>query len=201
MPLERIATLGPLLYPAFHQAPPAPRQLPGRPLVVLGTGGNGANNHLALLENLLPLAHLIDVQVLCGRRPEVRHTVNAWAACHPSMTIEALGFQGPEAMVALYRRAWAMVARPGARTATEALMLGCPLIFNVIGSTMPQEQLARRYCRARQLERVIRRPQDLTQVVGAWLADQQAYQAFRDRWQQNRLASDPDAVLDMLLQS
>lgn len=200
-PRHRIVSFGPLLYPAFHQAPPAPSQLQGRPLLVLGTGGNSANNHLALLEALQPWAAELDVQVLCGRRQEVRQTVESWAEAHPLMTIEALGFQDPDDMVALYRRAWAFVARPGARTATEALLLGCPLIFNCIGSTMPQEQLARRYCRARQLEKVIRHPQDLASAVGRWLQDPLAYQAFRQRWQQHRLASNPEAVLDMLLQA
>jgi UDP-N-acetylglucosamine:LPS N-acetylglucosamine transferase len=91
--------------------------------------------------------------------------VQAWAAAHPSLSVQALGFQGPEQMAALYRRAWAMVARPGARTATEALLLGCPLVFNCFGTTMPQEWLARRYFRSRGLERSIDRPEQLAPLV------------------------------------
>ena len=44
-PASRIATLGPLLYPVYHQAEPAPPVVDGRPQLVLGTGGNGANIH------------------------------------------------------------------------------------------------------------------------------------------------------------
>ena len=115
-PSTRIATLGPLLYPAYHEAPPAPVVLAGRPRLVLGTGGNGANNHLALLEHLLPLGDQLEVVALCGKRAAVRQQLQAWAAAHPQLPLLAQGFLGPEAMVERYRRAWSIVARPGART-------------------------------------------------------------------------------------
>ena len=67
-----VARLGPLLHPAYHQAGPAPERLDGLPLLVLGTGSNGANNHLALLEQLLPFAGQLTVVALCGRRPAVQ---------------------------------------------------------------------------------------------------------------------------------
>ena len=38
------------------------------PILILGSGANGSNNHLQLLENLLPLAGRIKVIALCGRR-------------------------------------------------------------------------------------------------------------------------------------
>ncbi|MEB3172508.1 MAG: glycosyltransferase [Cyanobacteriota bacterium] len=198
-PTSRIATLGPLLYPAYHDAPPAPVELAGRPRLVLGTGGNGANNHLALLEQLLPLGDHIEVIALCGKRAAVRQQIEAWGNAHSQLPLQALGFQGPEAMVELYRSAWAMVTRPGARTATEALVVGCPLIFNVIGSTMPQEQLARRYFRDRGLETVIRRPVDLAAVVGGWLAESLRYQQLRQRMHLHRLRTDPQLVVEDLL--
>ena len=195
----QIATLGPLLYPAYHDAAPAPLELPGRPRLVLGTGGNGANNHLALLEQLLPYGDRLEVVALCGRRAAMQHSLEAWAAAHPQLPLRALGFQGPEAMVALYRSAWAMVARPGARTATEALVLGCPLIFNVIGTAMPQELLALRYFHDRGLDTVMRRPAELAAVVGSWLAEPQRYALLRQRMQEHRLRCDPAAVVQDLL--
>ena len=193
-----VATLGPMLYPAYHDGPPAPAQLTGRPLLVLGTGSNGANNHLPLLEQLLPFAAELEVVALCGRKPAVQQEVQAWAERHPQLAVQALGYQGPEAMAALYRRAWAVVSRPGARTATEALFMACPLVFNHYGTTMPQELLAPRYYRARGLEVSIRRPQQLAALVRQWLADPQAYQALRLRYQQERLRADPAAIVDWL---
>ena len=175
-PSERVQVLGPLLFPEprpepLHDNPQEPdsRQKQNLPLLVLGSGANGANNHIQLLEALRPLAGRLRVVALCGRRAAAAAQVRAWAQEHPELAVEARGFQNPQAMAALYRQAWAMVARPGARTATEALVFGCVLIFNSFGSTMPQELLALRYFRARGLERPIRSPQDLLQQLRRWL--------------------------------
>jgi UDP-N-acetylglucosamine:LPS N-acetylglucosamine transferase len=197
-PPERVRCLGPLLHPPFHGAL-APEQPPaGLPLLVLGSGANGANNHIQLLKELLPWAGRLQVVALCGRRASALTSLQAWKAAHPQLAVQPLGFQGPEAMAGLYRRAWAMVSRPGARTATEALTLGCPLIFNRYGVTMPQELLAIRYFAARGLEVSIWRPAQLAAVVSQWLNDPTTYQALRSRYQQQRLPAHPEAVLAAL---
>lgn len=212
-PAERISILGPLLYPPFHQPLRAPAEHrfsdpPGdtpfhspeeRPLLVLGTGANGANNHLRLLEQLVPFGDQIKVIALCGRRIEILHTIQAWSQGQPGLEVEALGFQGPEAMTALYRQTWGFVSRPGARTATEALVLGCPLIFNHFGITMPQELLAVRYFRQRGLEVSIRKPRDLAAVVAGWLEQPDAYRALRQRYKEARLTAEPRRTLQQLL--
>jgi len=218
-PAERIALLGPLLYPAYHRPVPRGQRLepgPGAPtvasetggdpdarqtlpLLVLGAGANGANNHCRLLEVLRPFAGRLAVVALTGRRQAAFEQVQAWAAAHPELAVQALGFQGPEQMVALYRRAWAMVARPGARTATEALLLGCPLVFNTFGTTMPQEWLARRYFRSRGLERSIDRPEQLGNLVAAWLDRPETYGDWRRLYQQHQLLSDPPSLGRLLL--
>jgi len=218
-PAERIALLGPLLYPVYHRPVPLGQRLepaPGAPtvasetggdpnanqalpLLVLGAGANGANNHCRLLEVLRPFAGRLAVVALTGRRQAAFAQVQAWAAAHPDLAVQALGFQGPEQMVALYRRAWAMVARPGARTATEALLLGCPLVFNTFGTTMPQEWLARRYFRSRGLERSIDRPDQLASLVAAWLDRPETYGDWRRLYQQHQLLSDPPSLGRLLL--
>jgi len=218
-PAERIALLGPLLYPAYHRPVPRGQRLepgPGAPtvasetggdpdarqtlpLLVLGAGANGANNHCRLLEVLRPFAGRLAVVALTGRRQAAFEQVQAWAAAHPELAVQPLGFQGPEQMVALYRRAWAMVARPGARTATEALLLGCPLVFNTFGTTMPQEWLARRYFRSRGLERSIDRPEQLGNLVAAWLDRPETYGDWRRLYQQHQLLSDPPSLGRLLL--
>jgi len=198
-PRQQLLVAGPLLYPAFHEVTPAPAEWQGPPRLVLGTGGNGANNHQALLEQLLPFAGRLEVVALCGRRPEVVEQLQAWSRRHPQLALQALGFQDPAQMAALYRSSWAMVTRPGARTATEALLLGCPLIFNHYGLTMPQELLAPRYFAARGLEASIHQPQELAQLVGDLLEDPERYGAWRQRYQQHRLQSDLPAIRQALL--
>ncbi|MBM5785476.1 MAG: hypothetical protein FJ076_11780 [Cyanobacteria bacterium K_DeepCast_35m_m1_288] len=197
-PRQRIRCLGPLLFPPFHGVP-APERLPEeQPLLVLGSGANGANNHRRLLDQLLPFAGRIRVVALCGRRPAALQDVRQWMQDHPQLDVEPLVFQEPAAMADLYRRAWAVVARPGARTATEALAMACPLIFNRYGITMPQELLAPRYFAARGLEVSIRRPRELAAVVQRWLEDPAAYQALRSCYQQHRLQADPAVILEQL---
>jgi len=197
-PGDRTRCLGPLLYPPFH-GEPAPECLPDGPrLLVLGTGANGANNHLRLLEQLLPVAGQLRVIALCGRRPQALHSIRAWMHDHPGLDVDPLPFQGPHAMASLYRRAWALVSRPGARTATEALAMGCPLIFNHYGLTMPQELLAPRYFSSLGLEVSIRRPRQLLDHVSGWLRDPGSYQALRSRYRLHRLQAEPGRVLDQL---
>jgi processive 1,2-diacylglycerol beta-glucosyltransferase len=198
-PAARVQCLGPLLYPAFHrelspQAAPA-----GRLKLVLASGSNGANNHLPLLEQLLPLADRLEVVALCGRRSEVQDSLQAWASRHPRLRLQVLGFQGPQQMAALYRSAWAHVARPGARTATEALVMACPLIFNCYSTLMPQELLAPRYFQSRGLELCIRRPADLVAIVQEWLDKPGQYAGLRQRYHQHRLGSDPQRLIDAVL--
>ena len=207
-PAARAPVLGPLLFPPFHREAPQPAPdpppdpaPPGEPLplLVLGAGANGANNHPALLEALRPLAGRLAVVALCGRRRAALERVRHWSAAHPELQVEALGFQGPEAMAALYRRAWALVARPGARTATEALVSGCPLVFNVYGGTMPQELLARRHFRARGVEVVIRSPRQLAALVTDWLDQPRHPAALRAAYRRHRLTPDLEALRELLL--
>jgi len=198
-PAERVRCLGPLLYPAFHTGAGAPERLSGPMRLVLASGSNGANNHVALLEQLLPFQADLEVVALCGRRTAVQADLEAWGMRHPGLRLQVLGFQGPESMAQLYRSAWAHVARPGARTATEALAMGCPLVFNRLGSTMPQERLAPHYFRARGLERSIRRPRDLARLVKEWLSDPESYFLLRRGFHQHRLQSDPLRLLSELL--
>ena len=194
--------LGPLFDPAFEETleEPAPEAAQDQlPLLVLGAGANGANNHIRLLEALQPLAGKIKVAALCGRRQAAFRQVQDWSDQHPELKVEPLAFQGPAAMALLYKTAWAMVARPGARTATEALAAGCVLIFNGFGTTMPQELLARRYFQARNIDRCIRQPKDLLALCRIWLEQPEEHQQLKERVQRCQLLGDRDAIRQLLI--
>lgn len=193
--------LGPLFDPGFEEA--LEETLPGvaqdnLPLLVLGAGANGANNHIRLLEALQPLAGKIKVVALCGRRQAAFRQVQDWSDQHPELEVEPMAFQGPAAMASLYKTAWAMVARPGARTATEALAAGCVLIFNGFGTTMPQELLARRYFQTRKIDCCIRQPKDLLALCRSWLEQPHLYQQLKARMQLHRLSADREAIRQLL---
>ena len=93
--------LGPLFDPAFEEVLEQPLLgLEGDqlPLLVLGAGANGANNHIRLLEALQLLAGKVRVVALCGRRQVAFHQVQDWAAMHPQLQVQPMAFQGPAAM-------------------------------------------------------------------------------------------------------
>ena len=193
--------LGPLFDPAFEEAleEPLPEAAQDQlPLLVLGAGANGANNHIRLLEALQPLAGKIKVVALCGRRQAAFRQVQDWSDQHPELKVEPVAFQGPAAMALLYKTAWAMVARPGARTATEALAAGCVLIFNGFGTTMPQELLARRYFQARNIDRCIRQPKDLLALCRLWLEQPEEHQQLKERVECCQLLGDRYAIHRLL---
>lgn len=198
-PLTRLRRLGPLLHPAFYGANLSNSVTDELPVLVLSTGSNGANNHISLLQELLPQAGRIKVVALCGRRLAVKHQLLKWAESNPSFSIEVLGLQGPAQMASLYRRAWAMVARPGARTATEALVMSCPLIFNRYGVTMPQELLAPRWFKSHGLEISIRSPRELAVVVRRWLDEPSVYHQLRSSYLRYSLYSDPAMIVETVL--
>jgi len=193
--------LGPLLDPCFVEELEHPAPAPEAcPLVVLGSGANGANNHIRLLESLRPLAGRIRVVALCGRRAAARQQLLAWAQAHPELEVEPLGFQDPAGMARLYRRAWLMVARPGARTATEALASGCVLVFNGFGGFMPQEWMARRYFAARGFDLAVRQPEQLLPLLEQLLGQPERYEALKARLVSHQLKGQPEAIRALLFQ-
>ena len=193
--------LGPLLDPCFVEELEHPSPAPEAcPLVVLGSGANGANNHIRLLESLRPLAGRIRVVALCGRRAVARQQLLAWAQAHQELEVEPLGFQDPAGMARLYRRAWLMVARPGARTATEALASGCVLVFNGFGGFMPQEWMARRYFAARGFDLAVRQPEQLLPLLEQLLGQPERYEALKARLVSHQLKGQPEAIRTLLLQ-
>ena len=202
-PQKKVLVLGPLFDPSFESVLETTKnqEESSLPLLVLGAGANGSNNHIDLLNALLPLAGRIKIVALCGRRDSTKNQLQEWITLHPELSVEALGFQGPAEMAKLYQEAWAMVARPGARTATEALATGCVLIFNGFGSTMPQELLARRYFHSKGIDVAIENPSNLLEKVIDWLEQPQKYCLIRQIYQQKPLIGNRNEIRDLILGS
>ncbi len=167
-----------LLRPAFYQSPldAAGRQAwvlgqlgmdPGKFLLVLSTGANGANNHLALLRALerAGIGDPPQVVALCGRNQHSLRRIEKWAAQRPGWPIRAMG--PVEDMASLLQCASAVVARPGTGTTSEAIMCGCPVIFNGMGGIMPQESITLRYMSTRGTPKMIWRVADLPKILCA----------------------------------
>jgi processive 1,2-diacylglycerol beta-glucosyltransferase len=172
---------------------------PGRLTLLLSTGGNSAQNHLALLEALVaggPLPGPAQVVALCGDDAEALKTVEVWAAAHPELPVR--GLPRTRSMAQLMRVSSAVVGRPGTGTTSEAILSGAPMLFNTLGGIMPQEMITVKYGREHGFGRVVRRPGDLAEVVRGWLREPESLAAERGRVAAVRPVRTPADILGKL---
>jgi processive 1,2-diacylglycerol beta-glucosyltransferase len=167
--------------------------------LLLSTGGAGAQNHRALLRALRPLKSRLQVIALCGREEQVRGELEAWCTRETSMPVRCLEFS--DRMPELLRAASAVVARAGATTAGEALLCGCPVIFNGLGGMMPQELPTWRYFRAREIGVAALGTGTVRETVTRWLERPHELAALRERVDRIRDGATPQAALEMLVRS
>ena len=118
---------------------------PDKFILVLATGENGANNHIRFLEALNKAGLKPQVVAMCGRDHDTFKEVLIWAAEHEDWTVRSIGYY--DRIHWLLQSASAIVARPGTGTTSEAIMCGCPIIFNTVGGIMPQEMITVEYFR------------------------------------------------------
>ncbi|AOS44920.1 Processive diacylglycerol beta-glucosyltransferase [Lacunisphaera limnophila] len=208
MPPERTRVRGYLMQPRQHLGfmSPAERHAylehelelrPDRFTVFLATGGNGANNHLSLLEQLLPFADRVQAVVICGKNREVYNQVLHWRIEHPQLPCFLDGYS--EAVHLLMQVSDVIVTRGGTTSCAKALHFRCPILFNAIGGVMPQESLTVKFFNRGAGVPLIDRPADLGRVVAGWLADRSSYVRFRDDFRNLRYEEDPTLVITELV--
>ena len=149
MPADRTFRSGFLLRPSFfHKLPPDDEASfvrrkwdldPWLPLLVLGTGANGVNRHLKVTRSFLAKSKPGQVIALCGSNDRALRDLEALPQGH-GFSLRALPTIGAADMAPLLRAADLLYARPGAGTASEAIVCGTPMLFDVSGGIMPQEQ-------------------------------------------------------------
>ena len=170
---------------------------PDRFTVFLATGGNGANNHLELLEELLRHADQIQAVVICGKNREAYNQLVHWRAEHPEFTCFVDGFS--EQVHLLMQVSDAIVTRGGTTTCAKALHFSCPIIFNAIGGVMPQEELTVKFFqRGAGVER-IGNARDFGQLIDGWMRDRGAYDRLRENFLKLRYEEDPTLVVTELI--
>ena len=208
MPAERTMVGGFLLNPSFYRTSLAPEERatllqglgldPEKFTLLLSTGEHGANNHLALLEAIHTRSPRKDLQVmaLCGRDPHALESVRAWARAHPVLPVVALPHS--HMMHLLMQSASAIVARPGTGTTSEAIISGCPIIFNNLGGFMPQEWITLRYAKRHGFAAEIHRPSGLPDLLARWAEQPEEYEAVRRHMIECRPSQRPTDVLRMV---
>lgn len=207
MAAKRARVGGFLLDPAFY-APPlteAERRAllrekyeldPDGFTLLLTTGAVGANNHLALLEALTHSRLRPQVIAVCGRSTQVWQDVAAWGMAHPEVPVHALEYT--DRMAELLQCASAVVARPGTGTTSEAMLCGCPILFNGIGGIMPQEWITVKFARAHGFARVLRRAGDLPALLEPLMNTPETLPAARAAMLAARPAGTPRGILEIV---
>jgi processive 1,2-diacylglycerol beta-glucosyltransferase len=170
---------------------------PDRSTVFLATGGNGANNHLALLEEFLPHADRLQAIVICGRNRESYNEVTHWRAAHPQLACFVDGFS--EDVHLLMQVSDAIVTRGGTTTCAKALHFSCPIIFNAMGGIMPQEELTVKFFRNAGAAELIASGADFAAVIDRWMADRRSYERLRRSFLALRYEEDPRHVIEELV--
>jgi processive 1,2-diacylglycerol beta-glucosyltransferase len=165
--------------------------------VFLATGGNGANNHLALLARLLPHADRVQAVVICGRNRESYNEVMHWRGEHPELECFVDGFS--EQVHLLLQVSDTIVTRGGTTTCAKALHFGCPIVFNAIGGIMPQEELTVKFFRNGDAAEIIRNDADFAAVVSRWMERPREYRDLRRRFDALRYEEDPTTVITELV--
>jgi processive 1,2-diacylglycerol beta-glucosyltransferase len=170
---------------------------PDRFTVFLATGGNGANNHAALLPVLLRHAERLQAILICGRNKETYHQLIHWRAEHPEFSCCIEGFS--EDVHLLMQASDAIVTRGGTTTCAKALHFRCPIIFNAFGGIMPQEQLTWKFFRNGGASQKIENVADFTRIIDAWMADPACYPRAREQFLSLRYEEDPTVLVDELV--
>lgn len=170
---------------------------PGLFTVFLATGGNGANNHLELLDALLPFATQVQAVVICGKNREVYNQVLHWRAEHPQFHCFLDGFS--DEVHLLLQVCDVIITRGGTTTCAKALHFSCPIIFNAMGGVMPQEELTVKYFSRGAEVKLIREAEDLSRIIGDWMADRQGYARLREKFLSLRYEDDSTLVITELV--
>ncbi len=145
--------------------------------VFLATGGNGANNHLELLAEMLPYARHVQAIVICGKNRDSYNEVMHWRSEHPELNCFVDGFS--EEVHLLMQVSDAIVTRGGTTTCAKALHFKCPIIFNAIGGIMPQEELTVKFFRNGDAAPTISSADDFAELLEDWMRDRRVYDQLR----------------------
>ncbi|MCH8474829.1 MAG: UDP-N-acetylglucosamine--LPS N-acetylglucosamine transferase [Opitutales bacterium] len=152
---EKTFVSGFLLNPSFFAEKPNRRDLRASlfpdlqetPLVLLGTGANGANQHEKILRALARRSKSPGVVALCGKNEKTLQRLKTLIPRLHPLKVYPMGYQ--KDLQPLLHAADLAFIRPGTGTTCEAIMSGCPVLFNGLGGIMPQEGITLKFFRKR----------------------------------------------------
>ena len=137
--------VGPLLRTPFYQTNDHQNEIrlkyklqESLPVYLLGTGANGVNQHLSIVRAFKKAGICAQLVALCGGSAGTLLKLQREGSSE-NLRLIALPKVGADEMVALLKISNWIFARPGAGLTTEAIVSGCPIIFDTSRGVMPQE--------------------------------------------------------------
>ena len=209
MPRERTLVRSILMLPKQHLEIITPakrsafRQLrlglkPNLFTVFLATGGNGANNHLDLLPELLPYADRCQAIVICGKNKDTYNELVHWRVTHPEFNCYIEGYS--DIVHLLMQASDAIVTRGGTTTCAKALYYNCPIIFNAFGGIMPQEELTWKFFRNGAGSKKIEWKEDFAKIMRSWMTEAGSYKQAYDQFVRLEHDEDPTKLIKELVE-
>jgi processive 1,2-diacylglycerol beta-glucosyltransferase len=170
---------------------------PERFTVFLATGGNGANNHFALLPALLRYPDRTQAIIICGRNKETYNELMHWRTLHPEFACYIEGYS--ETVHLLMQVSDTIVTRGGTTTCAKALHFRCPIIFNAFGGIMPQEELTWKFFRNGAESEKVESAAEFGRIIDRWMNNPAAYTLEREKFLRLRYEEDPTVIIDELV--
>lgn len=208
MPEEKTFNGGFMLNPKFYAPPLTKEEIeryrldtlginPDRFTLLLSTGANGAQNHFELIKATPDLSEKIQIIALCGSNQAAAVQLQSQVDGLRIKNVKVLGYQ--DDMLALMQSCDAIVARPGTGTTSEAILAGCPIIFNTLGGIMPQESITIKYLCARDLPIYrIHKPSDLATVLSPLTTTTEACTVYKKQLESLRPVNQPTDIFEYL---
>ena len=148
MPVAKTLIGGPLLREEFYKEWDEDNRsnvlkkydlVASKPIFLLGTGANGVNRHHEVIQAICNAGIECQIVALCGTNQKTYQRLNK-IPLTKAVQIKPLPKIGASTMVELLHLSSWILARPGAGLTTEAIVTGCPIIFDLSGGCMPQER-------------------------------------------------------------
>ena len=167
---------------------------PDRFTVFLATGGNGANNHFAMLPALLRHSKKIQVIAICGRNKQTYNELVHWRSQHPELSLYIEGYT--DVMHELMQASDFIVTRGGTTSCAKALHFQCPIVFNAFGGIMPQEALTWKFFHNGAATPKVESADDFAAIVDEWMSRPQSYETYREEFLALRYKDDQAELIE-----
>ena len=171
---------------------------PHKPILLLSTGANSANNHLKILKALNKQSVNIQVVALCGKNSATNKTLQDFSKSCPQLSLCTLAYW--DDMSTLMQSVDIIFARPGTGTTSEAIATNCPIIFNGIGGVMPQEHITLKYFRHYQACCFAKSPKKLSQILKTLTENPENLADLKAKQKALPTKHDPQTIIEKIIE-